>query len=81
MLVRWSRFCYNVDKFLSFLDVLIPDFYIYRKDRPPKHTPREYLRLIILKEYLRASLRDADSSISIFTSLDIGLRGPSYIIR
>ncbi len=64
MLVRWSRFCYDVDKFLSALDILIPDFYVYSRGRPPKHSPREYLKLIILKEYLKASLRDADVFIS-----------------
>ncbi len=56
-MVGWSRFCYDVDKFLSFLDVLIPDFYVYSRGRPPKHSPREYLK---------ASLRDADVFISIY---------------
>ncbi|HEW93911.1 MAG TPA: hypothetical protein ENF47_04320 [Thermoprotei archaeon] len=56
MLVRWSRFCYDVSKFLSVLDVLIPNFYVYSRGRPPKHSPREYLKLIISKEYLRLHL-------------------------
>ena len=69
MLVRWSRFCYDVDKFLSFLDVLTPDFYVYHRGRPPKHGPRDYPKLIILKEYLRSSLRDA-MCLYPFISLD-----------
>ena len=78
MLVRWCRFCYDVDKFLSALDILIPDFYVYSRGRPPKHSPREYLKLIILKEYLKASLRDADIFISNYL---LGYRVPWTVIH
>ena len=78
MLARWSRFCYDIGRLLSFLDVLIPDFYIYRRGRPPKHSPRDYLKLIVLKEFLRASLRDVDISISIYF---LGYRVPWTVIH
>jgi len=65
MIPRWNSDLNNLNFFLSSLDKLLP--FIKRKKqrgRPPKHSIRKYLKLIIAKEYKKCSLRDAEHDLS-----------------
>ena len=65
MLSRWNSSLKDLKLFLNALDKLLP--FIRRKkqrERPPKHSVRKYLKIIIAKEYKKCSLRDAEHVIS-----------------
>jgi len=65
MIPRWNSNLNNLKLFLYSLDKVLP--FIKRKKqrgRPPKHSIRKYLKLIIAKEYKKCSLRDAEHDLS-----------------
>lgn len=65
MLLRWNSSLKNLKFFLNALDKILP--FIKRKrqrGRPPKHSLRKYLKLIITKEFKHCSTRDAEHDLS-----------------
>jgi hypothetical protein len=65
LIPRWNCILGNINFFLSILEELIPGIEKSRgPGRPVKHPMKQYLMLIITKEFKRASLRDAETDYS-----------------
>lgn len=65
MLYRWDTRVYDLNLFLTIVEKLCPSIVKSRgRGRPPKHTLKEYLTLICIKEENRDSLRRAETSHS-----------------
>jgi hypothetical protein len=66
MLPRWNSILNNLKFFLAKLEVVLSHKILRRskRGRKPKRSIRSYLKLIIVKEYKNASLRDAEWDFS-----------------
>lgn len=65
MLPRWNSSLRDINLFLEALDNILPMFKRKKqKGRPPKHSPRKYLEIVIAKEFKKASTRDAEHDFS-----------------
>ena len=66
MYPRWFTALNCIDNFLEQLDKIIPELEIPRKrrGRPPKHPIQDYLRLLIIKEFKKRSLRSTETDYS-----------------
>jgi hypothetical protein len=65
MLPRWNCVLNNLKLFLRRLEILLSiKFKRSKRDRKPKHSIRSYFKLMIVKEYKNASLRDAECDFS-----------------
>jgi len=65
MLPRWNSKLNNLKLFLRKLEVLLSiNFKRNKRGRKPKHSIRSYVKLIVVKEYKNASLRDAECDFS-----------------
>jgi hypothetical protein len=66
LLPRWNSVLNNLKLFLAKLEVLLSRKILRRskRGRKPKRSIRSYLKLIIVKEYKNASLRDAEWDFS-----------------
>lgn len=61
---RWYSSLGNKKLIVKTLEDVVPDIPTNRRGQPPKHTIKSYLILIILKEFKKASLRDAETDWS-----------------
>jgi len=64
LLPRWYSFSGNIKFIVQKLRDIIPEIKPNPRGQPPKHPIRDYLILIILKEFKKASLRDAETDWS-----------------
>ena len=64
LLPRWYSFSGNIKLIVQKLRDIIPEIKPNPRGQPPKHPIRDYLILIILKEFKKASLRDAETGWS-----------------
>jgi len=68
MLSRWYTDLNDIKIFLNVLEEVLQDFNIEnnKRGRPPKHSKKDYLKLIIVKEWKKRSLRAAETDYSEF---------------
>ena len=68
MYPRWNTVLNCINNFLKQLDKIIVHLNIKKtkRGRPPKHSIREYLKLLIVKEFKKRSLRSAETDYSEF---------------
>lgn len=66
MLPRWNTVLNNINLFLRTLDAALTRIKLKKtmRGRPPKHEKKTYLRLLILKEFKKRSLRSAETDYS-----------------
>lgn len=68
MLPRWITHLNDIKLFLSKLDEVLKSVRIEKnkRGRPPKHDKKDYLKLLIVKEFKKRSLRSAETDYSEF---------------
>ena len=66
MLPRWNTSLNNINLFINALDEVLSGIEIEsnKRGRPPKHDRKDYLKLIIIKEWKKRSLRAAETDYS-----------------
>jgi hypothetical protein len=64
LIPRWNSSLGNKKLLVKTLEDVVPDIPANKRGQPPKHSIKSYLILIILKEFKKASLRDAETDWS-----------------
>jgi len=64
MLPRWNSVIYGINILVQTLDKLLPRFRRNKRGRKPKHSIRDYVKLVIAKEAKKSSLREAEADYS-----------------